>query len=64
MTRRNAILSLLSAPLGKYNAMQVVEPSHLVINLDNWGGLLVKRGSKSITLSMSDIWEALSFTKQ
>ena len=69
LTRRQAILAVLAAPLGKFTAFAAQAPSAqgpgaskalLTINLDQWGGIKVMMGKRSTTVTSADIFEALT----
>lgn len=67
MTRRGAIVAVLSAPLGYYRALTTVHaqstlptgPATLSINLDQWAGLAVTHHGKTVFVPVADIFDAL-----
>lgn len=66
LNRRSAILALLALPLGDYRAWAYPNennPGRLSINLDQWSGIVVQRGGRSITISTAEIFRALQETK-
>ena len=66
MNRREAIIAVLAAPLGKFTAFAAQSgpaPSSkalLTINLDTWAGIKVTMGKRLITVTSADIFEALT----
>lgn len=58
MTRRAALLTLLSIPLAKFDAY-AVEAGWLTIDLGQWKGMTVKHGVGTVTLTGTDIMNAL-----
>jgi len=70
LTRRNAIIAILAAPLGKFTAFaQTQAPAplastasraRLTINLDQWAGIVVTHGKRSTTITSAEIFDALT----
>ena len=63
MDRRQALLVLLSVPLGQFDAYAVqtrrAGPALLTIDLAQWGGILVKWGAWQELITPTDIKQAL-----
>lgn len=61
MNRRNAIVALLSIPLGAFGFKRAeAASSHLSIDLNQWSGIVVKFDGRETELKMVDIFAALS----
>lgn len=64
LSRRTAILALLSMPLGQLNALAGGRPGghngSLRVNLDEWTGLIVEHKGKMVALRPSEIFAALA----
>jgi hypothetical protein len=64
MTRREAILAVLSAPLARFTAMGVQAPragkAYLTLDLDKWVGIEITLGGKSVFISAPEIFNALN----
>lgn len=60
MNRRNALVALFSVPLGAFAFHRAEAGSSvLTIPLDQWSGIVVQHGGKSVTLSSAEIFDAL-----
>lgn len=67
ITRRMAVLALLASPLGYYKALAGQAPkgsapgvARLSIDLDQWAGIEVKKGTRTTFISAAEIWAALA----
>lgn len=64
MDRRASLLALFAMPMGFFVAYRKTAAAELGtgtlrIPLDQWGGLVVEHGGKTITLSPREIFDAL-----
>ena len=62
MTRRAAVLALLSMPLGYFRAF-AQSAGWLTVDLGQWAGIKVKLASKEVVVTNREIFEALSSVK-
>lgn len=71
LTRR-AVIFTFAAVLGKYDILKAATPAartkgpyapraggQLTVDLSQWGGIVFKLGSKSVTVSMAEVFDAL-----
>jgi hypothetical protein len=58
MTRRAAVLALLSMPLGYYKAF-AASAGWLTVDLGQWAGIKVKLAGKEVVVTNLEIFEAL-----
>lgn len=64
MNRRNALVALMSIPLGAYAFKDAhanpANPAALRICLDDWSGFTVQHQGKSVFVSSAEIFATLS----
>lgn len=63
MNRRNALVALMSIPLGAYAFKDAqanpANPAALRICLDDWSGFTVQHKGKQVFISSAEIFDAL-----
>ena len=64
MTRRAAVLALLSMPLGYYKAFAMQVTGWLTIDLGQYRGIKVTLAGKTVEISNVELFEALKATQE
>lgn len=59
MTRRAALLAVLSTPLAGYRRAEATTPALLTINLDQWREIVVTYGDRAVIVSAADVFKIL-----
>lgn len=58
LTRRTAILAILSTPLAYYRTLEA-RGGWLTLDLNQWSGMTVKLGKQKVDITAADIMAAL-----